>query len=186
VALLDEIAPSDSLASEMATDKPDDDRRWLDRLDAWFRLPGGVFDTAPTPTTGGNLQWTFPAVNGQPPKARQLTQTGILTRRNVTGPFQLAVKSLGSGSIDRRPIPQGANGDFRLDVQTLFVGKPAAIPTAGTSVQLLEMQLVYACLSSGGGPIPSAIWPSTPQPGAPVLVTSDPATGICPLAFKRL
>lgn len=185
LALLNDITP-DPLAPPLTTNDPDANREWLDRLAAWFRLPGGELGTAPTPTTGGNLQWTFPAHRGKPEKARQLTQTGILTLQNVTGPIQLAIKSTATEQIDRRSVPADASGNFKLKVMTMFAGTAAALPTAGSTVQLLEMQLVYACLQSGSGPIPTATWPQNPQPGAPVLVTSDPATGICPLAFTQL
>jgi hypothetical protein len=185
LALLDDITPADPLAPPLTTADPDANRAWLDRLAAWFRLPGGVLDTAPTPTTGGNLQWNFPAHDGQPAKARRLTQTGILTRQNVTGPIRLAIK-IGSDRINYQPVPPGANGDFRIDVMTSFVGTPPTMPTPGKAVQLTEMQLLYECLQSRSGPIPTATWPPNPQPGAPTLITSDPATGICPLAFKKL
>jgi hypothetical protein len=188
LTLLDDIAPGDPLAPPLTTADPDANRAWLDRLAVWFRLPGGVLDTAPTPTTGGNLQWNFPAYKGQPANARRLTQTGILTRQNVTGPIRLATKTIkpDRDQIDYQVVPPDANGDFKINVMTNFVGTPPTMPIPNSIVQLEEMQLVYACLQSGSGPIPSATWPSNPQPGAPTLSTSDPATGICPLAFKKL
>jgi hypothetical protein len=59
------------------------------------------------------------------------------------------------------------------------------VPAAGSRVQLLEMQLLYECLQSGSGPIPSAVWPST-RFLTPPMLTTDPESGICPFAVTHL
>jgi hypothetical protein len=185
LALLDQIVANQPLAPELATEDPGAHTGWLDRLAAWIRLPGGELTTAPTATVGGNLAWDFPEEYGQPRVTRRLTQTGFLTRENITGPLRLAVKSLPSGAVtfyDIRPEP---GGDYVIRLSTKFVGIPSAVPAAGSTVQLSEMQLLYACLQSGSGPIPSAVWPSTRFLTPPIL-TSDPVTDICPFAVKHL
>jgi hypothetical protein len=215
LARLDEIVPGEPLAPQLAATDPDADRGWLDRLAVWMRIPGGELTTAPTATIGGNLGWDFPSQNGQRKITRRLTGTGFLTRTDVTGPLRLALKSLPSGVVMLHDLAPEPSGDYVIRFSTKFVGISDPVPTAGSTVHLLEMQLLYECLQSGTGPIPSAVWPSMTLDSAPQLVgrtavetptfvgtvagvedrrtaafgwgvTSDPVIEICPLAVKEL
>jgi hypothetical protein len=184
-ARLDDISPGDQIAQALATDNPEGDRAWLDLLDIWFRLPGGALETLPTQTIGGTLTWNFQAPSGA--LARKLTQTGTLRLGVTVDRIRVAIKSRTS-NVEYHNVQPDARGDFRIDVMTEFDPShtPGPMPTPGSTVQLSEMQLLYACLKSGSGPIPYAIWPSNPQSGAAALKkTSDPVTGICPFGFKR-
>ena len=182
VAGLDEIAPDRRLVPALATDHPESDDTWQDMLAAWVRLPAGTLTTAPTATIGGNVGWEFRDPNGGPVVTRHLTETLFLTTPDITGPLRLAVKSPPSGTVKYYNIEPEPGGDFLIRLSTKYVGTPSRMPVAGETVELHEMELLYACLKPGTQaiPVPSTVWPSTAFQGPSQVLTTDPETGICP------
>ncbi len=191
LARIGDIAAQNSLHSTLTVSDPLTSLDWLTRISVWFRLPGGELTSQPTPGPGGDSLWEFPRFANHAMKKRQLTQFATLRKTNITGAVRLAIRTAPNAEIGYVDIGPNANGDYELCVATQYVGEIPPMPTAGTRVELSEMQLVYNCLSSPSGPIPSIVWPSSAQSqsaptrftrGSQTIMVTDPGTGICPIA----